>query len=86
MLSKNQVSKICMRGHGHLECRYLDDAGHEFACKKKSVERKIIDEEVAEFIAECKAKGQNPKQQDVPLADNCQGYLPLSSLLQGYDI
>lgn len=91
MLSQKQLSDVCMLHGGAQECRYLDgepdaNGNYQYRCKKKSSERKAVDEEVTEFLQECSAKGQNPHIMGFPLGDNCTGYLPFSSLPQGYDV
>lgn len=91
-LSQNQVTDICLFGCGNQECRYLDGdvdqktGNMTFICKKKSLERKMIDEEVAEQVAEYKKNNINPLSTDDPMGDNCLGFLPMKNLLQGYDI
>jgi hypothetical protein len=91
-LSQNHVTDICLFGCGNQECRYLDGEADQktgnmtFICKKKSLERKMIDEEVAEQEADCKKNNINPLSIDAPMGDNCSGYLPMKTLLQGYDV
>ena len=91
-LTQNQITDVCLFGCGSEECRYLDGDVDKntgdmvFICKKKSLERKMIDEEVLEFETECKNKNINPLSLNSPLGDNCQGYLPMKDLPQGYDV
>jgi len=91
-LSQAQITDVCMFGTDHHECRYLDGESDpqtgdmKFICKKQSLERKAIDEEVDEHLAESKKNGINPISQGVPLGDNCKGYLPMKDMVQGYDV
>lgn len=89
MLSKDQLKDVCMYGSGCNQCRYLDNDRtdtNKFVCKKKSPDATIIDEEIAEFISECKKTGDDPNDRGVALGDHCAGYLPLRDVLQGYDV
>ena len=89
-LSDRHVADICLFGKTPQECRYLDDDIIDnkvvFFCKKKTLNRQIIDNEVKEFEEECKQKNINPYQAKVALGNNCSGFLPLKHLEQGYDI
>lgn len=93
MLSQKQLKDVCLLGAGCDECRYIDgesdddDTGKfRYVCKKQSIERKPIDEEIKEYTEECLKNNKDPKQAGYPLGDNCKGFLPLKDLLQGYDI
>lgn len=89
MLSEAHLKNVCLLWGGHKQCRYLerDDMDwNKYYCKKKSVDKDIIDQEVDKFVKEQKALGKNPRSLNEPLGDNCKGFLPLTSLLQGYDI
>lgn len=90
-LSLQQVADVCFVQGGSLQCRYLDEdvdnkGNMIHICKKLSPDKKLIDEEVNEFLAELAKKGHDPAQQGVPLGDNCSGYMPLKTKLQGYDV
>lgn len=90
-LTQKQLTDVCFVSGGPDQCRYLDedtdDQGNVVhLCKKLSPDRKIIDEELVDFYNEMKKTIQDPTKQNVPLGDNCQGYIPLRSKLQGYDI
>jgi len=84
MLSKAHIKDVCLLHGGADECRYLDDSTGVYICKKKSLEKKDIDAEVDEHLANNKNNGN--VYWSPPLGDNCQGFLPLESLLQGYDV
>lgn len=89
MLSQNQLQNVCLLGRSSNECRYLSSDPMDwtkFICKKKSPEKKVIDEEVALFLKECKDKGVKPESVGEPIGNNCDGFLPLQNLLQGYDV
>lgn len=90
-LTKKHLNDVCYLQGGHLQCRYLDedfdDNGQIVSiCKKLSPERKIIDQELRDFLNDAKKTGQDPIQQGVPLGDNCQGFVVLKSKPQGYDV
>ena len=95
-LSKNQTRDVCCSGDGSNQCRYFDsefykdNSGNSVyanVCRKKSpAEKKVIDDEVEEFLKNCQKNNQDPDAQNVPLGDHCQGYLPLLTKLQGYDV
>ena len=90
-LTQLQVQHVCLLYGGHLQCRYVDedmddDGNIIYVCKKMSVEKAAIDNEVDEFLAEMKKNGQDPTKQGAPLGDNCKGYLKLTTKQQGYDL
>lgn len=90
-LSSKQVKDVCCLSCGHLQCKYLDeevDANYKvvYLCRKKSPDKKIIDDEVSVYLADCKWNGDDPDSQGVPLGDNCPGYVVLKTKLQGYDV
>lgn len=89
-LTQKQVKDVCFVNGGHAACRYLDseidDNGNRiYVCKKLSPDKKIINEELVDFLNEMRKSGQDPTKQGVPLADNCQGYVVLKTKPQGYD-
>ncbi len=89
MLSKLQVARVCMANQGSDQCRYLDDEGGKFFCKKLSPDAQIIEQEVQTFLKNAQANKVDPYAQNVPLGDGngCKGYLYLgSSKLQGIDV
>lgn len=89
-LSEDHVKDICLIGKGSDECRYLNSAFTNnkpiYICQKKSINKSIIDNEIKEFCDECKSKGLDPKFTNSPLGNNCNGFLPLTNLAQGYDV
>lgn len=90
-LSKKQISDVCYINGGAYQCRYLDEEFDDQEnivniCRKKSVDKNIIDLEISDFVSKCIKEGTDPIQYDQPLADNCKGYLPLVKKQQGYDI
>lgn len=89
-LSDKHVSDVCNFNKKN-ECRYLDDdfddkGGIVHVCKKRSPDRRVIDEEIELFKIEMKKQGADPYDQGVPIADNCSGYLKFVSKQQGYDV
>jgi hypothetical protein len=89
MLSEAQLKDVCLYYGGHKQCRFLeqDDADwNKHFCKKLSPDKKDINIEVDKFIAEKKAQGLDLNRQHEPIGDNCSGFLPLTDLLQGYDV
>lgn len=90
VLSLKQVKDVCLINGGANMCKYLDEEFDDNGklidiCKKISPDSKIIDSQLVEFLTNMKSAGLDPKQQGVPLGDNCQGYLPLKAKIQGYD-
>ena len=89
MLSSKHLSQICLISEKtSAQCRYLaqDDSDvSKYYCTKKTFHAKQIDEECQSYISECARKGINPYDQNLPLGDNCQGYLYLRYKEQGFD-
>ena len=89
MLSQDQLQHVCLLYGGSKQCRYIEqDDGHwdKYYCKKMTPDRKIIDSAVDDFVKEKKDQGVDPAKSGEPLGDNCKGFLPLTDLLQGYDV
>jgi hypothetical protein len=89
-LSQKHLEDVCMLYSGDSRtCRYLidDDQGHGkwYCLKMRPEECKKINLRLREFLRDCKKKGIDPISQNIPLGDNCQGYLLLRDLEQGYD-
>lgn len=90
-LTKKQLNDVCYVSGGHLQCCYLDEDVDDqgrivHICKKLSPDRAIIDAEMTDFLNEQKKIGSDPTKQNVPLGDNCQGYVVLKVKPQGYDV
>ena len=90
-LTNKQLQDVCFIWGGTSQCRYLDediddDSNIVHVCKKKSSFKKVIDEELVEFLSDCKKNSQDPAKQGVPLGDNCTGYVVLKVKPQGYDV
>lgn len=90
-LTQLQLQKVCLLHQGHKQCRYLDgdERDHtKFYCKKLSPEKKIIDDEIWNFLKAQKDQGTDPKLQGVPLGDGggCKGFVVLKTKPQGYDV
>jgi hypothetical protein len=88
-LTLKQVNDVCLIDGGHKECRYLEDDENmsgKFFCKKKSPDKKHIDDLVSEYLHECKVNGDDPIDGGVALGDNCGGYLCFKDIPQGYDV
>lgn len=90
MLSLKQLQDVCLVGSpNHDRCRYLsqdeNDPG-KYYCAKLSSRRAEIDEEIDDYIREMRKIGRDPRQDNLPLGDNCQGYLFFRDLEQGYDV
>lgn len=92
MLTLKQVRHVC---HGDTSkpssmCRYLEvddlDASKHYCLKLIQAKKEAIDKDVYDFIAKSKSRGTNPSYENVPLGDNCHGYIKLKSVLQGYDV
>jgi hypothetical protein len=90
-LTQKQLKDVCFVWGGSQQCRYLDEdqdaqGNVVHVCKKLSIYKGIIDDEVNEFFRDVKKNGQDPFAQGVPLGDNCQGYIALKAKPQGYDV
>lgn len=90
-LTNKQLNNVCLVSGGHLQCRYLDEDLDDndnvvYVCKKLSPDRKIIDDELVDFMNDMKKSGQDPTTQNAPLGDNCAGFVVLKTKPQGYDV
>ena len=91
-LTQKHIIDICMINSPSACCRYLDEDQDETGkivhlCKKKMInEKKIIDEEIQEFLDKCAEDGIDPKSKRIALGDNCQGYFKFIKKMQGYDL
>jgi hypothetical protein len=89
-LSKNHVKNVCLLNCGSKTCRYLHNDefdSSKFHCLKlRPIEKNKIDEATENFIANCKMKKINPKLIDKPIGNNCEGFLLLRNIKQGYDV
>lgn len=89
MLSQNQVDDRCLAYGGHKMCRYLvydQKTGKHLCIKKVDQLREEIDRRVEKHIEKAKATGQDLVMLGRAIGDNCQGYLYLKNVVQGYDI
>lgn len=89
MLTLPQVRDVCLTFQGASQCRYLsydDQAGVQICLKKVPAKKDIIDQQVKKFVEKAKTNGQNHMQMGRAIGDNCQGYYPLKTVKQGYDV
>lgn len=88
-LSKKQLSNICMLNSGSKTCRYLyndDIDSSKWYCQKlRPIEKAKIDISIEDFLRDCKKRKINPKSPGMPLGNNCEGFLMLKNITQGYD-
>lgn len=89
MLSAKQLKDVCLSNDTtHKKCRFLgqdENDYNKFYCLKRTARANEINQEVEDFLKECRKKGKDPYAERVPLGDNCQGYHLLRDLEQGYD-
>ena len=89
-LSKDQVSDVCLLGQGTQQCRYLaedDVIINTFYCLKKSKNKKEkIDVEVSSLVRDLKRKGKDINARNIPVGNNCGGYIILKHIEQGYNV
>ena len=90
-ITKKHLKDVCCIGDGNIQCRYLDEDLNDngqvvYLCKKLSPDKNIIDLELLDFFNTMKKSGQDPYNQNVPLGDNCSGYIVLKTKPQGYDV
>lgn len=89
MLSQKQLRDVCLVYDTTFQkCRYLSQDENDytkFYCLKKTARANDIDVELDDFIRDTRKKGKDPRKENVPLGDNCQGYPLLRHINQGYD-
>jgi hypothetical protein len=95
MLSKKQLSDVCLAETNEVtSCRYLTkkENNDPFAppayhcCKLHAATKKLLDEKVDAIISLAKSRGSDPADTQLPLGDNCKGYVyGLNYVEQGYD-
>ena len=88
-LSLKQLQNVCnLHNGGYRRCKYLardDFDSSKWYFLKKTSKKKDIDDETMEYLKELQKKLLDPKKQDIPIGDNCEGYPVLRRLEQGYD-
>jgi hypothetical protein len=52
---------------------------------KLSSKRQQIDEEIEDYLDEMRKLNRDPYKDNLPLGDNCGGYIVLRNIEQGYD-
>jgi hypothetical protein len=89
MLSAKQLRDVCLVSDGtYKKCRYLaqdENDWTKFHCVKKTSRSQLIDVELDDFIRDSQKKGKDPRKENIPMGDNCQGYPLLRHVEQGYD-
>jgi hypothetical protein len=91
MLSPHHLEHVCLvfANDQSQTCRYLkqDSDVAKCYCRKLVVkDREKIDDKVNAFLKLCKSSNVDPRDQNVPLGDNCPGYPFLLYKSQGYDV
>lgn len=88
-LSKKQLQDVCLLYDGtYKKCKYLaqdDSDWAKYYCLKKSSKKSEIDVETDDFIRETRKKGKDPRKENIPLGDNCEGYPIMKYINQGFD-
>jgi hypothetical protein len=89
MLSQKHLKDVCLvNDNTYQKCRYLTHDDNDYTkhyCAKKSSRKKEMDVEINDFIRDSMRRGKDPKKDNIPLGDNCQGYPVLRYIEQGYD-
>jgi hypothetical protein len=90
-LTQKQIRDVCCLYQGSSQCRYLDSDTDSLGnivlvCKKKHPDKNIIDDELKTYVIKLRKKGKDPLKENVPLGNNCQGYIKLTDKKQGYDV
>lgn len=90
-LTIKQLNDVCLLHKGPRQCSYLEDEVDHgkiiYWCSKLSPpDKKVVEEEMEEFLDDCKKFGKDPLKEDVPMGDNCKGFLPFKNKPQGYDL
>lgn len=73
----------------HRRCRYLAEDDFVLGknqCMKLTSQKSVIDDEITSLISISIKKNIDPKSENIPIGDNCKGYLPLKHVVQGYDV
>lgn len=80
---------MCYSGD-YRTCRYLiddDTLSDTYYCQKlRPAEKQKIDKRVDDFLKDCARKNLDPKQQNIPIGNNCSGYPLLKLVTLGYDV
>jgi hypothetical protein len=88
-LSQKHLKDVCMINGASKTCRYLHndelDSSKWYCQKLRPIEKSKVDVSIDDFIADCKKRKINPKNVGRSLGDNCEGFLVLRNLKQGYD-
>jgi hypothetical protein len=89
-LSNNQLKHICLLDESsHKTCRYLKNDDLEpskwYCYKLRDSDKRKKDAQVKQLIKDCKDRNLDPKTLNIAMGDNCQGYVLLKSIVQGYD-
>lgn len=87
-LTPAHVRDVCLLNQGYKQCIYLEEGDdfNTFYCKKHSSEKKYIEEDRDKVLEQLKKRGIPIIKTTHPLGDNCQGYIMLKVLPQGYDL
>lgn len=94
-LTENQIKDVCNVYGGSDRCKYMDEELVEdkngdlniiYICRKLSPEKKSIDKRLSNQLTDCAINGTNPKDEGIPMGDNCNGYVALHHIPQGYDV
>jgi hypothetical protein len=88
-LSQKHLKEVCMLNCGSKTCRYLYnddlDSSKWYCNKLRPIEKAKIDISIEQFMFNCKKRKINPKSSGRSLSDNCDGFLVLKNIKQGYD-
>lgn len=88
-LSKKQVKDVCLFNCGSKSCRYLTtdelDSSKFYCLKLRPIEKNKIDDSIEQLMSDCKKRKINPKSIGKAMGDNCEGFLLLKNVKQGYD-
>lgn len=88
-LSQKHLKDVCMLHQGSKACRYLynDDLDQsKWYCNKlRPIEKAKVDVSIDSFIFDCKKRKINPNTVGRPLGNNCEGFLLLKNIKQGFD-
>lgn len=88
-LSQKHLKEVCMNNCGSKTCRYLynDDLDEaKWYCNKlRPIEKAKVDDSIEVFLVDCKKRKISPKTLKKSMGDNCEGYLVLKNIKQGYD-
>lgn len=88
MLSKAHLQSVCNLGKGQSQCMFVEESDElgKYFCMKLTGERRRIEEQSKSVYEQLISQGIRPSDIVVPMSDNCQGFIALRTVVQGFDV